>query len=96
MQKIAVLGAGRVGYAIIHDLRNNYSISAFDVDEKVSGTGSLAHHVGDGQGSHGCIPSSVPRGGDIFDGGETYMRWWMKLDADFVWGSNQQKQRRRG
>jgi saccharopine dehydrogenase-like NADP-dependent oxidoreductase len=33
MQKIAVLGAGRVGYAIIHDLASNYSISAFDLDD---------------------------------------------------------------
>lgn len=32
MQKIAVLGAGRVGYAIIHDLSPDYSVSAFDLD----------------------------------------------------------------
>ena len=34
MQKIAVLGAGRVGHAIIHDLSPHFAVSAFDLDEK--------------------------------------------------------------
>jgi len=30
-------------------------------------------------------------GGDIFDGNETYFRWWMKIDPGMIWGSNQRK-----
>ena len=32
MQKIALLGAGRVGYAIACDLASSYIVTAFDID----------------------------------------------------------------
>ena len=35
MKKIALLGAGRVGYAIAHDLSTQNRVTAFDIDKKV-------------------------------------------------------------
>jgi len=48
MQKIALLGAGRVGYAIAHDLAANFSVSAFDIDNsalsELKGIKNVATH----------------------------------------------------
>jgi saccharopine dehydrogenase-like NADP-dependent oxidoreductase len=45
MQKIAVLGTGRVGFAIIHDLASDNAISAFDIDESALKALQNLNHV---------------------------------------------------
>lgn len=65
--------------------------SVIDTTEKHAGFGSLRHSLGDTQGDRGCDPRGAAFGGDIFDGGETYFRWWMKISDDTNWGSNQKK-----
>ena len=65
--------------------------SSIDTVEKHSGSGSLKHTLGDGQFDRGCDPASMAFGGDIYDGGETYFRWWMKISSDMNWGTEQRK-----
>lgn len=65
--------------------------SIIDRNEKHRGVGSLKHVLGDAQHDLGCDPGAMAPGGDIFDGGETYFRWWMKIDSSMDWGDAQKK-----
>ena len=62
-----------------------------DTVEKHSGTGSLRHSLSDSQSDQGCDPSAMAPAGDIYDGSETFFRWWMKISDDMDWGSDQKK-----
>ena len=62
-----------------------------DTSEKHSGSGSIRHTLSGSQRDEGCDGAKQSPGGDVFDGGETYMRWWMKIDPAIKWGNQSRK-----